>query len=111
MTRGSILNEQSIAALRARIAGDFVLPGDPDWDEARRAWNLAADQRPAAVAFPESARDVVEIVAFARTHALRVAPQGTGHNAATLGIDGGILLKTERMRRVSVDAVGRTARV
>jgi FAD/FMN-containing dehydrogenase len=111
MTGGPILNEQSIAALRARIAGDFLLPGDAGWDEARRAWNLAVDQRPAAVAFPESARDVAEIVAFARAHGLRVAPQGTGHNAAVLRIDGGILLKTERMRGVSVDADARTARV
>ena len=104
------MNEQSIAALRARVAGDFVVPGDADWDEARRAWNLAVDQRPAAVAFPESARDVVEIVTFARKHALRVAPQGTGHNAAALAIDGGILLKTERMRGISVDAAAHTAR-
>jgi FAD binding domain len=83
------VNEQSIAALRARLAGDFVVPGDTEGDDARKAWNLAVDQRQAAVALPESAQDVAEIVTFARTHALRVAPQGTGHNAAALAIDGG----------------------
>jgi FAD/FMN-containing dehydrogenase len=108
---GQNVNEQSIETLRARIAGDFVLPGDPGWDDARRAWNLAVDQRPAAVALPESAEDVVEIVRFARRHGLRVAPQGTGHNAGALAIDGDILLKTERMRHVSIDAAARTARV
>jgi hypothetical protein len=105
------LNEHSIERLRTRIAGDFVVPGDPDWDEARQAWNLAVDQRPDAVALPESAEDVVEIVRFARRHGLRVAPQGTGHNAGALAIDGDILLKTERMRAVSVDPGARTARV
>ncbi|HYX76130.1 MAG TPA: FAD-binding protein [Gaiellaceae bacterium] len=105
------MNEHSIERLRARIAGDFVVPGDSDWDEARRAWNLAVEQRPAAVALPESAEDVVEIVRFARRHGLRVAPQGTGHNAGALAIDGDILLKTERMRMVSVDPAARTARV
>ena len=105
------MNEHSIERLRARIAGDFVVPGDPNWDEARQAWNLAVDQRPAAVALPESADDVVEIVRFARRHGLRVAPQGTGHNAGALAIDGDILLKTERMRAVSVDPGARTARV
>jgi hypothetical protein len=43
-----------------------VRPGDVSWDEARSAWNLAVDQRPAAVVLPESAADVVETVRFAR---------------------------------------------
>ena len=58
------------------------MPGDDAWDEARQAWNLAVDQRPAAVAVAESADDVAAIVDFAREHGLRVAPQGTGHDAA-----------------------------
>ena len=28
------------------IAGRVATPNDPDWDQARMAWNLAADQRP-----------------------------------------------------------------
>jgi FAD binding domain len=99
-------------ALRARLWGDLVLPGDESWDEARRAWNLAVDQRPAAVALPETADDIVEIVDFAREHGLRVAPQGTGHNAGPLGwLDETILLKTSRMRRVQIDPESRRARV
>ena len=71
--------------LRALLHGDIVAPGDPGWDEARQAWNLTVDQRPAAVALPESAADVAAVVLFAREYGLRVAPQGTGHNAAPLG--------------------------
>ena len=93
--------------LRDRLTGDVVAPGDPDWDAARQAWNLAVDQEPAAVALPESAEDVVEIVRFARRRGLRVAPQGTGHNAAAMGpLAGTILVKTERMRGVSIDPRG-----
>jgi FAD/FMN-containing dehydrogenase len=99
-------------ALRARLWGELVLPGDEAWDEARLAWNLAVDQRPAAVALPETADDVVEIVDFAREHGFRVAPQGTGHNAAPLGwLDETILLKTTSMRRVEIDPESRSARV
>ena len=47
------------------IDGRIATPADPDWDEARQAWNLAADQRPSAVAFVESADDVAEVVRFA----------------------------------------------
>jgi FAD/FMN-containing dehydrogenase len=90
----------------------IVLPHDHNWNEARRAWNLAVDQQPAAVALPESARDVGAVVRWARERGLRVAPQGTGHNAHPLGsLAHTVLLKTERMRGVEIDAPSRRARV
>ena len=96
----------------ARTSIKLVEPGDPEWDLARQAWNLAVDQRPAAVAFPESADDVIAVVAYARAHGLRVAAQGTGHNAAPLGpLDDTVLVKTSRMRGVRVDPEARTVRV
>ena len=98
--------------LRDLLVGDAIGPDDEGWDEVRLAWNLAVDQRPAAVVLPESAADIAATVAFAREHALRVAPQGTGHGAAALGsLDDTILLKTERMRGVTIDPETRTARV
>ena len=90
----------------------IVLPHDPNWNEARRAWNLAVDQQPAAVALPESARDVAAIVRWARERGLRVAPQGTGHNAHALGsLAHTVLMKTERMRGVTIDVRKQRARV
>ena len=89
-----------------------VLPHDPHWDEARVAWNLAVDQQPAAVALPESAADVMAVVRWARSRGLRVAPQGTGHNAAAMGsLAHTVLVKSERMRGVEIDAERRIARV
>ena len=88
----------------------ILTPGDPGWDDARRAWNLAVDQHPAAVAVPETAQHVVAAVNFAREHGLRVAAQGTGHNAAPLGpLADTVLIKTHAMRGVSIDPVIRTA--
>jgi FAD/FMN-containing dehydrogenase len=96
----------------ATLAERLVFLGDPGWDEARRPWNLAVDQRPVAVALPESVEDVMAVVELASREGLRVAAQCTGHNAAPLGSLGGtILLKTSRMRRVDIDPVARTARV
>jgi FAD/FMN-containing dehydrogenase len=89
----------------------ILTSADPGWDDARRAWNLAVDQRPAAVAVPRSAADVAAAVGFARDRGLRVAAQGTGHNAAPLGdLAGTVLIKTHAMRRVSIDPVARVAR-
>ena len=89
----------------------ILMPGDPGWDDARQAWSLAVDQHPAAVARPGSAADVADVVRFAREHGLRVAAQGTGHNAAPLGsLNDTILVKTAAMRQVSIDPAARIAR-
>src|SRR5919199_75041 len=101
-----------VDALRDRIEGTVVAPGDAAWDEARQAWNLRVDQRPALVAIPASAADVVAIVDFAREQGLRVAPQGTGHNASAIAtLERTILLKTSALREVDIDAPRRRARV
>jgi FAD/FMN-containing dehydrogenase len=103
---------EEVETLGARIRGDVVGPADPGYDQARQAWNLSADQRPAFVALPETADDVVEIVGYARRHGLRIAPQGTGHNAVPIVWDGDtVLLSTVRMRGVVIDVPGRRARV
>jgi len=94
------------------LAGRIATPDDSDWDQARLAWNLVADQQPTAVVFAEDAGDVAATVRFAAENDLKVAAQGTGHGAAPLApLDGTILLKTERMRGIEVDADARTARV
>jgi hypothetical protein len=100
------------AALRDLLDGELVTPADPEWDEARLAWNLAADQRPTAVVFAESVDDVVAVVDYARDHGLHVTTQGTGHSANTLdSFTDTILLKTSRLRGVEIDPETRTARV
>ena len=43
----------------------FVFPDDTRWDDARQAWNLAADLRPAVVALPTSIDEVVAAVNYA----------------------------------------------
>jgi FAD/FMN-containing dehydrogenase len=98
--------------LRGLCAGAVHLPGDPGYDEARMPWNVAIDQRPAAVAYPATADEVSEIVRAATASGLRVAPQGTGHNAGPLGsLEDVVLLRTSAMTGVEIDAERRIARV
>jgi FAD/FMN-containing dehydrogenase len=102
---------QLAPALAARMAGDAFGPGDAGYAEARTGFVLATDLRPAVVALPETAEDVVAVVDFAREHGLRVAPQATGHNARPLGdLSGAVLVKTSRMRGVTIDAERKVAR-
>jgi FAD/FMN-containing dehydrogenase len=102
----------TVNALKSRLGDRVVGPEDPGWDEARRAWNLAVDQHPAAVARPESAEDVVAAVEVARRHGLRVAPQGTGHGAPPrASLERSVLVDTSRMNAVEIDPARRRARL
>ncbi len=99
-------------SLRDRFGDSVITAEDEGWDAARMAFNVLIDQRPDAVATPSSAAETAEIVSAARELGLRVAPQGSGHNAGPLGsLDGTLLLKFERMKAVDIDADKRSARV
>jgi FAD/FMN-containing dehydrogenase len=107
-----MLNSERVVREVPTLRGEVVGPEDAGYDQARQAWNLAADQRPAFVVFPETADDVVAIVDHARRHGLQIAPQGTGHNAPPIVWNANmILLSTSRMRGVAIDVEGRRARV
>jgi len=102
----------TLDTLRTQFTGDLASPGDAAYDDLRAAWNLLVDQRPALVARPRTAGDVAAVVAFARENGLRIAPQGTGHNAAARGaLDDSVLVRTDLMRGVQIDPERRRARI
>ena len=74
---------RTTGTLRAAITGQVFAPGEAGYDQARQAWNLAVDERPAVVVEAGSAADVAQAVRYARAHGMRIAPQGTGHGAET----------------------------
>jgi FAD/FMN-containing dehydrogenase len=95
-----------------QIDGTISTPDDGGWDEARAAWNLVADQRPAAVATVANADDVATVARFAADNGLRIAGQGTGHGAAPMAaLEGAILVKTHQLRGIEVEPGTATARV
>ena len=94
-------------------AGGPILPADPDWDGVGRAWNLTADQRPAAVWIARSVEQVQAALAYAREHGLRVAPQTPSHLGQALpALDRALLLKLAlHDGAVEVDPSARVARI
>ena len=104
--------ESAARALRRRLKGAVLEPGAQGWDAATQAYNLTCVQAPALTVVPSDVRDVIEVVDFARENGLQVAPQRTGHNAEPLGaLDDVILLKTDALQGVEIDAERRSARV
>jgi FAD/FMN-containing dehydrogenase len=90
--------------------GLLIEPGELGWDAARRACNLAVDQRPALVALALDDHDVVAAVREACTRGLRVVAQSHGHRGAP-GLDDAMLLRTTALADVEIDARAHRARV
>ncbi len=44
------LDEAALAALRASLRGDVLLPGDADYETARLVWNGMIDKHPGLIA-------------------------------------------------------------
>ena len=106
--------DQHAASLRGACPGALHLPGDPGYDAARLPWNVALDQRPAAVATPRTVAEVQEVVRRAVAAGLRVAPQSTGHNAGPLaarGLDDVVIVRTSEMGTALADPARGIVRV
>ena len=58
MTTTNAIAGRDLETLRTAITGDVFTPADHGYDEARQAWNLTTDERPAVVVMAESAADV-----------------------------------------------------
>jgi len=101
---------QLIDELRRGSAGVILEPRDPGYDEARQSFNAMIDRRPAVIAQPADAAEVVRAVRFAREHDLPIAVRGGGHSVAGHGLnDDGLVIDLRRLRRVNVDPVRRRA--
>jgi FAD/FMN-containing dehydrogenase len=107
---GKRLPSIAITQLAKRFEGRAILPGDADFDAARRVWNGMIDKTPALIARCASVDDVKAAVGFARAHDLLVAVRGGGHSVAGHGTcDDGLVIDLSLMRAVRVDPDARIA--
>jgi len=99
--------DQRLGALRHRVDGAVLVPGDPGFADAVAGWNLGSTHTPTTVVVAADVGDVIAAVSFAAETGLGLGVQATGHGVA-LPVDG-VLLVTARMDHLEVDAESRTA--
>jgi FAD/FMN-containing dehydrogenase len=98
-------------ALRARVTGEVITPGHPDYNEARKVYNAMIDRRPAAIVRCTSATDVAAVVRQAAETGLELAVRGGAHSVPGFGTaDGAIVADLSGLSTVTVDPETRTAR-
>ncbi len=98
------------SAVRDAIGGRVYVAGESGYESARLPWQRRLDPHPALIVEAANASDVRTAVRFAREHDLPLSVQSTGHGVVRVP-DGGLLLKTNPMSSVAVDAGRRVARV
>jgi hypothetical protein len=104
------IDDEALAALRSRIAGDVIRPDDADYTSACAAWNLCFAHAPDLVVIAGSVADISEVVRFAHAAGCPVTVQATGHGFSRPATDG-ILLVTSRLTDVEIDRRTLTAKV
>jgi FAD/FMN-containing dehydrogenase len=98
------LSQSTVDALKARLRGPLLLPGDAGYADSRTVWNAMIDRQPALVARCLGSADVAACVHFAREHQLLLCIKGGGHNIAGLATaDGALMLDLSLMRGVWVE--------
>ncbi len=101
-----------ISTLRDRLAGAVIVPGDAEYEDARRVYNFMIDKHPAAIVRCTSARDVQAVVDHARDTGRDLAVRGGGHSVPGFGTaDDAIVADLSAMTGIQVDPARRTARV
>ena len=90
-----------IAALQ-RIVGDENVVVEPERVEPYGADAVKEKFPPEAVVFPESTVEMVEILKLANEHVFPVTARGggVGYTGGAVPIDGGIVIGTDRMKRI-----------
>ncbi|MFG1927774.1 FAD-binding oxidoreductase [Cryptosporangium sp. NPDC048952] len=81
-------------------------PVDLEYEVACKTWALAADLKPAAVAFPRTTAEAAVVVRLATSEGLRVAPLGTGHNAYPFDgqdLSDTVIVRTDHLNSYQLD--------
>src|SRR6185503_16468776 len=99
-----------LEAFEAGLSGSIVLPGSPDYDEARQVHSAINDRHPALIVRAADAGDVARTVSLARESGLALSVRGGGHSLAGFGTnDGGIVLDLGPMKGLHIDPERRLA--
>src|SRR5690606_17008312 len=96
--------ETMINSLKNIIKGSVILPGDSNYDEARKIYNGMIDRHPAIILKCLDADDVVKGVNYARENLMEVSIKSGGHNGAGLAlVDKGLVIDLSEMKDIQIN--------
>jgi FAD/FMN-containing dehydrogenase len=103
------LDPEVVRGFVEQARGPVLLPGQPEYEDARALFNGLIDRRPALIVRCTGAADVVDAVNFAREQELALSIKGGGHGIAGNAMnDGGMVIDLSLVRGVRVNPATRT---
>jgi FAD/FMN-containing dehydrogenase len=104
------LEKAAIRELAEQLNGPLLMPGDTQYDYARRVWNGMHDRHPALIARCANSDDVRHAVTFARERDLLLSVRGGGHSWPGKSVcDGGLMIDLAEMNTVTANPETRRA--
>src|SRR5215471_10791732 len=94
LKRQSNLDPSELARFREKLKGRLILPGDRDYDLARRvaSFNPTSDKQPQMIVRCAGPEDVARAVTFARDKSLEVAVRSGGHDLLGASVCEGLVI-------------------
>jgi FAD binding domain/Berberine and berberine like len=94
----------AVRNFKRSFGGRVILPGEPEFDAARRVHNEAIIRRPALIAVCADADDVCHAVEFARENRLLAAVRSGGHSQLGHSVcDDGIVIDLSGLKQVDIN--------
>ena len=111
LTVGMLHHEElPVTEIRSRLTGRVIIPGDPDYDQARTVYYGGFDRHPALIVRVADVSDIQTVIALARETGLELAVRSGGHSTSGFSVtEGGIVLDLSEMKALQIDPEGRTA--
>jgi FAD/FMN-containing dehydrogenase len=98
------IGKSAIREFSEQLNGPLLMPGDTQYDYARRVWNGMHDRHPALIARCANSDDVRHAVTFAADRDLLLSVRGGGHSWPGKSVcDGGLMLDLADMNTVTAD--------
>lgn len=86
------------------LTGRIVVPGNPQYNEARQEFNTFFNKFPRVIVFAKQTRDVVNAIRWARHHHVPIRMRSGRHSYEGLSVvNGGIVIDVSDMNQVDVN--------
>ncbi|WP_312562717.1 FAD-binding oxidoreductase [Anaerospora sp.] len=94
------------------LTGTVIVPGDPEYEQARQDYNIAIEQYPAIIVYCFDAYDVANAILWSRAQGIELRVRSGGHNYE--GYSNGtckLVIDTSPMNQIRVDVCEETVNV
>lgn len=100
---------EDLEQFEAEVHGVVIVPGDPDYDQARQVYYRQFQCFPKIIVYCICDSDVAACLNLARSFDLEVVCRSGGHSSAGFSINDGMVIDLSRINSVSVDPVAKRA--